>query len=169
MRTAKMLKLSKRRTIRRIFGKRPGERGSALVEMALLLPLMTLMLLGAFEVALAVYTSIEVSSAALAGVQYGVQSAATAGDTQGIENAAVADAANVTLSTPTATKTCICSGDSNWSDANSSNCLPTACPGSQIETILTVQTQATFTPVIHFPGIPTSFTFNGIAAQKVLQ
>jgi Flp pilus assembly protein TadG len=163
MHISKSLALRKRTLTGQILRTHAAERGDALVEMAILLPLLTLLLLGAFEVALAVYTSIEVSSAALAGVQYGAQSAAAAGDTTGIQNAAAADAANISLSTPTVSKSCICANGA------SSTCLSTDCSGSYIETILKVQTQATFSPVIRFPGIPTSFTFNGQAIQKVLQ
>jgi Flp pilus assembly protein TadG len=163
MRTSKILELRKRTAVWRMPRSGAGERGDALVEMAILLPLLTLLLLGAFEVALAVYTSIEVSSAALAGAQYGAQNSTNAGDTTGIQNAATADAANITLGATTASESCICA------NGNSSTCKPTDCSGSYIETILTVQTQATFTPVVHFPGIPASFTFNGQAVEKVLQ
>jgi hypothetical protein len=47
--------------------------------------------------------------------------------------------------------------------------LATDCKSSNIETILTVQTQASFTPAIRLPGLPTSFTLHGHAVQKVLQ
>jgi hypothetical protein len=58
---------------------------------------------------------------------------------------------------------CICSNGS------ASTCLATDCSTSSIETILTVQTQATVSPPIHLPGLPTAFTLHGRAVQKVLQ
>jgi hypothetical protein len=61
------------------------------------------------------------------------------------------------------TTSCICS------NGNSSNCGTTSCPGSEIETILTVQTQGSVTPLFRVPGLPTSFTLHGQAVQKVLQ
>lgn len=58
---------------------------------------------------------------------------------------------------------CICS------DGSASTCLRTDCPTSHIEEILSVQTQTTFDPLIHLPGLPMTFTLHGQAIQKVLQ
>jgi len=156
----------KRQTLRSILGlcrRNEGERGQALVETAISLPILLALLVGAAEFATVAYTSIEVSNAAMAGVQYGTQNSATAGDTTGIQTAATNDAQNITLGTTTVTHSCICSNGS------ASTCLPTDCSGSNIETILTVKTQATFTPFIHVPGLSSSFTLHGQAVQKVLQ
>ncbi len=152
-----------RASMRRLFRAIGKANGDALVEMAIVLPLLTLILLGAFDMGMAAYTSIEVSNAALAGVQYGAQNATAAGDVTGIQNAAAADASNITLGPTSASHTCICA------DGSASTCQPTDCSGSAIVTILTVQTQATFTPFFHLPSIPTSFTIQGQAIQKVMQ
>jgi Flp pilus assembly protein TadG len=142
---------------------RISERGGALVELALLLPVFALLLVGAAEIARVEYTAIEVSNAAMAGVQYGAQDATTAADTTGIQNAAQNDAANITITTTVEPFACICS------DGSASTCQPTDCSGSNIETILTVETQTSFDPVIHLPGLPTTFTLRGHATQKVLE
>ena len=152
-----------RATVERLFRAAGKTNGSALVEMAVVLPILTLLLVGAFDLGMAAYTSVEVSNAALAGVQYGAQNATTAGDVTGIQNAAAADASNITLGTTSASHTCICANGS------ASTCQPTDCSGSAIVTILTVQTQATFTPLFHLPVIPNSFTIHGQAVQKVMQ
>jgi hypothetical protein len=60
-------------------------------------------------------------------------------------------------------KSCICS------DGSGSTCQPTDCSGSSIETILTVSTQATLTPPIRVPGLPSTLTLRGQAVEKVLQ
>ena len=151
-----------------IWVRRPGgnawnEHGQALIETALALPVLLLVLVGLFEFALASYESIEVTNAALAGVQYGAQNATTDGDTTGIQTAAANDAGNLTLGTTNVVLSCICS------NGTASTCKSTDCAGSNIETILTVQTQATFDPGFHLPGIPTTFTLHGQAVQKVLQ
>jgi Flp pilus assembly protein TadG len=127
--------------------------------MSLLIPI----LLGAVEYARMAYASIEVSNAAMAGVQYGAQDPTTAADTTGIQTAASNDAPDVTLGTTTTSTSCICS------DGSASTCLSTDCSTSAIEKILTVKTQATFTPLIHMPGIPRTFTLHGQAVQKVLE
>ncbi|HEY1581192.1 MAG TPA: TadE/TadG family type IV pilus assembly protein [Terracidiphilus sp.] len=140
-----------------------AEGGGAIVETALMMPVLITMLLGAAEFGTAAYTAIEVSNAAMAGVQYGAQTAATSGDTTGIQNAASKDAPDIALGTTSAFHTCICS------DGSPSTCLSTDCSTSHIETILTVQTQASFHPGFTIPGFPATFTIRGHAVQKVMQ
>lgn len=163
MREIKNEKTEKRNLLRLLVRGMRSWRGSALVETSMLLPVLATLLIASYEIAAAAYTSTEVSNAALAGVQYGVQSAATAGDTTGIQTAASNDAPNITLGTTTVSHSCICANGA------ASTCQPTDCSGSAIITILTVKTQATFTPVLRMPGIPSSFTMHGQAVQKVMQ
>jgi Flp pilus assembly protein TadG len=148
----------------RFFRSLAGDRGGALVETAIALPLLSLLLVGASEFGLVDYEAIEVTNAARAGVQYGAQSATHAADVTGIQRAATADAPNITLGTTTVSTTFICSDGSN----------PTGTPpvcgaGLALETILTVRTQATFNPVLHIPGVTPNFALRGQATQKVLQ
>lgn len=140
-----------------------SEQAGSLIELALVVPVFVVLLVGAAEFGRVEYAGIEVSNAALAGVQYGGQSAIAAADLSGIQAAATADAGNITLGTTTASVSCICS------DGSASTCLETDCPTSNIEQTLTVQTQTVFDPLIHLPGIPTTFTLHGQATQKVLQ
>jgi Flp pilus assembly protein TadG len=142
-----------------------SEAGAAIVELALTMPVLVVLLLGAAEFAQLEHASIEVSNAALAGVQYGSQDPVTAADTTGIGTAAQNDAGNITLGTTTATQSCVCSN----ANGTTVTCGPTDCPGANSETILTVQTQATISPLVHLPGLPTSYTVHGQAIQKVLQ
>jgi Flp pilus assembly protein TadG len=121
------------------------------------------LLIGAVEYGRMTFAAIEVSNAAMAGVQYGVQNPADAADLTGIQNAATADAPDITLQPTTTSVSCICS------DGSASTCLPTDCPGKHIETILTVNTQAQFTSILRIPGLSNSFTLNGKAVEKVIQ
>lgn len=146
-----------------IAGKINENTGSAIVETAVMIPIFSAMLVGAVEFGTLTFAAIEVSNAAKAGVQYGVQSASNAGDITGIQNAAANDAPDVTLGSTTVSHSCICS------DGSASTCLSTDCSTSHIETILTVKTQATVSPRFHLPGLPTSYTLNGQAIQKVMQ
>ena len=147
------------------------DAGQAIVETALTMPILVLLLLGAAEFGWVAYVAVEVSNSARAGVAYGAQSVSTAADTTGIQTAASMDAADIipTLTT-TATTTGVCSSGASCTGAGSS-CLNTDCatPGDHIETILTVTTSATATPLIHIPGIPSTFTLHGRAVQKCLQ
>jgi Flp pilus assembly protein TadG len=139
---------------------RDNDSGQALVESALVLPLLSIVLIGATEFALVAYAAIEVSNAAKAGVQYGAQNGAAASDTSGIATAASNDAANVTGLTTTSSYSCVCS------DGSASTCQPTDCANSHIEEILTVNTQATYSPPIHLPGFSGPYTLKGQAIQK---
>lgn len=140
-----------------------AEQGGALVEMAVTLPILFVLLLGATEFAMVEYQAIEVTNAANAGAQYGTSGPITATDTAGIRLAATRDAANVALGTPQVTISCICSNGA------ASTCANTDCSTSHIEQILTVKTQATYAPPIRWPGMPSTFTLNGVAVRKVLQ
>lgn len=144
---------------------RGSEAGQAVVEFALVMPLLALLLMGGAELARLAHAAIEVSNAAKAAVQYGAQNRATAGDTAGMLTAARNDASGQGLSglTLSASTSCTCS------DGTASTCKSTDCSGSHIEAILTVNTQATFDPVIHLPGLPTTYTLTGHATQKVLE
>jgi Flp pilus assembly protein TadG len=159
--------------LRWMFGLRVGtktEEGGALVELALTMPVLVLLLVGAAELGWVTYASDEVANAARAGVSYGCQTSNTAADTVGIQNTAIEDAPDITLGTTTATLSCSCSnGSALGAVAANGGCLPSSCSTGQPETILTVQTQASVTPVLHLPGLPPSFTLHGQAIQKVMQ
>ena len=150
-------------SVRSVVGKIDERAGSAIVETALMVSVFSAMLIGAAEFGKVGFVAVEVSNAAKAGVQYGVQSASNSGDLTGIQNAAANDASDITLGSTTVSHSCICS------DGTASTCLSTDCSSSHIETILTVRTQATVTPSIRLPGLPTSYTLHGWAVQKVMQ
>jgi Flp pilus assembly protein TadG len=153
--------------IRKIMGFiRRGEDGGALVETALTLPLLVTMIAGAAEFSRVAYASLEVVSAAKAGVSYGAQTGGTATDLTGITYAAQNDAANVTsliVKSATSTYACSTSSDDPQGGAN------TGCPLSHMQQTLTVVTEATIDPIIHLPGLPTTYTLKGQASQLCLQ
>jgi Flp pilus assembly protein TadG len=164
----KQVKVRHSQTSIRRFGRRLAidkEMGGALIELALTTPLLLLLLLGAVEFGLADYVAIEVTNAARAGVQYGTQNATTAADTTGIQRASTNEASNITLGATTVVPSYVCS------DQSTPTGTPPTCSSSTaaLETIITVKTQATFTPTIHIPGISPTFTLHGQATQKVSQ
>jgi Flp pilus assembly protein TadG len=148
-----------------------AERGQALVETALVFPLLILLLLGTAELARVAYAAIEVANAAKAGVAYGAQNTATSSDTTGIQTAALIDANDLaaTLST-TVTVTGVCSNPAVLCTGAGSTCTNSDCSdaGDHIENILTVSTSASFDPLIHLPGLPNTYPLHGQAVQKVL-
>lgn len=144
-----------------------GDAGQALVEVALTLPLLLLIMLGAVEFGRMAFAAIELSNAARAAAQYGSQNHDTALDTAGMLTAAqndyTIDPTDISL-TSTA-ETCNCSDTGAAVSCSSS----TACSGAHIEVTLTIKTQANFDPLIHVPGFPGSITLHGWAIQTVLQ
>jgi Flp pilus assembly protein TadG len=146
-----------------------SEAGQSLVELALAMPLLIAMLFGAVELGTVTFEAIELTSSARAAVQYGAQTPITAADNSGILAAAKQDAYDLSTSsgtsnfTATVSSSCMCSNGSS-----AASCAISSCPTSQLEQVLKVQTSATFTPVIHIPNLPTSFTLHGAAVQRVL-
>jgi len=139
-----------------------GKRGQALVETALVFPILLTFLIGVTELARVERASIVVSNAAKAGAQYAAQNGSTAQDTTGIFNAASAEGAGYSIDT-TSSYTCVCS------DGSDSTCLQTDCSNSHIEQTVTVNTQTSVTPLIRLPGLPSTWTIKGQAIQRCLQ
>jgi Flp pilus assembly protein TadG len=155
------LKLMDRATVR-------NDMGQAFVELALILPIFILLLVGAAEVGRIAYASIEVSNAARAGVAYGAQNQATASDFAGIQQAAQNDVAPIltSMATPVVVLSCSCSNGTAITCANAG----TSCvsPARTIESVQ-VNTSAVIDTVFHLPAIPNSITLRGQAIMRVGQ
>jgi Flp pilus assembly protein TadG len=145
------------------------DKGQAFVELALILPIFILLLVGVAEVGRLAYASIEVSNAARAGVAYAAQSHTHAADGPNITNAAKADAPNITSLTATPSYSCSCESSTGTITALGS-CSLTACPSpSRIVVDVQVSTTAQVATIFHFPGIPSTVTLNGYATMRTEQ
>jgi Flp pilus assembly protein TadG len=120
-----------------------SQSGQALLELALTLPMLAALLIGVAEFARVSYVAIEVANAAKAAAQYGAQNGTTAADTTGMKTAAINDAGNLPLT--------------------SSNVTVTVASG-----VITVEVSYPFDPLIHLPGLPSTFTLHGQAIQDVM-
>jgi Flp pilus assembly protein TadG len=138
--------------------------GGALVELALIVPIFTVLLVGAAEFARLAYAAIEVSNAARAGVAYGSQSSSTASNLTGMQTAATNDSPNVSGLTATATEFWSCSN----APSTQSSTPPTCTTGNHLLNYVQVRTTATVDPLIHVPGLPTTYTLRGLAIMRVL-
>lgn len=153
--------------------------------MALVLPLLCLLLIGAVELGRMAYAAIEVSSAARAAVAYGSQNRAAALDTTDMQAAASADAANLTAMgatlTTTANQACVCDTGSGTTSVNCLTMAQLCCPptatancstGYQVgipTAYVQATTQATVPTMFNYPGLPNSFTLHGFAQMRVVQ
>jgi len=152
--------------LRSVGSTRRNQQGTALVELALSLSVMILIMLGIVEFGRVIYTAIEVSNAAHAAVQYGASSSAASADTTGITNAAMADAANVSgLSVTSVSTSCTCANTAYTPTSCSDNTTCRSNGTALVETI-TVNTQATYTPLFQYPK-QGSFTLKGRASRVV--
>src|ERR1051326_5233566 len=92
--------------------KRPyrDEAGAVLVELAFVLPILIVFMLGATDFGRVLFAAIELSNAVTAGAEYGSRLTSTATDVTGIKNVVTSDAAvlsGVTFpSNPTSYCTC---------------------------------------------------------------
>ena len=152
--------------------RRKGQCGGALVELGLLLPIFTVLLLAVLDVGRGYYYALEVSNAARAGAQYGYQSSGTMMDTTGIKNAALKDGHDVGASGgscsgsacwnsgyPASTWGCMCSDGTQ--KTTSCGVTLTCSASSRQVNYVDVQTQATYSLLIPWPGIPSTVTLKG--------
>ena len=171
--SARPLRHGRRSSRGRQYRKLRRSRGSALVEAALLMPVMFLMLFGTMDFGRIFYTGVAVASAARAGVQYATFTPGNAGNFDGIKQAAQNDAANqglpAQLITVTAKTFCQCVANSSTTLTYNS-CTVTTCsliavvpPPSYSE----VTVAYTFNTLVNWPGIPSSSTITRTARMRV--
>jgi len=142
-----------------------SDTGQSLVELALMFPIFILLLVGAAEFGRLAYAAIEVSNAARAGASYGSLSHSRAIDFANIELVATTDAANLTGVTAVASNFCACSTGGTITCTSA-----TSCPSpARIIVYVQVNTSASFDPLFHLPGLPTTFALTGQAVMRVEQ
>jgi Flp pilus assembly protein TadG len=149
--------------------------GQAFVELALVLPMLTLLIVGGVELGRLAYADIEVSNAARAGVAYAMQSHAAAAQPLNIEAAAKQDAPNLPgLVVDPPILTCYCETTAGATTAfascavnvtNTTTCLSP----SSIVVYVQVNTSASVDTVFHLPAIPNTVTLRGKAIMRVEQ
>lgn len=146
-----------------------SQLGQAMVELALLMPIFLLLILGSAEFARLAYAAIEVSNAARAGVAYGAQTHITASDVPGITTAALNEATNVSAMNAAGVSVsnfCTCT---TGGSVVCTNALASCASPARVIEYVQVNTTANVNPLIHLPGLPTTFTLHGQAIMRVLQ
>lgn len=156
------------------------ESGQGMLELALCLPVFALILLASAEIANLAWASIQLNNAAHAGAQFGSLSRANASDPiivatgiGAIETAAQNESPKLTLTFPTApAQACSCIDPSTGNTgAGSTGCQTlTECPSPYIIfDNITVNVRAVVKPLIHYPGLPASYTLNAAATMGVIK
>ena len=164
-------------------GNRP-QTGQALVEIALVIPMLLVLALGVIEIGRFAYIAILIGNAARAGADYGAQSNQQSNDSTGIQNAAYYDFAGatsgstqtngLTVSTLTVASSTSCGCDSAGAittygcNAAAGNANAGICPaGSRWVVFVSVTASGTFNSLFNYPGIPSSITISKTATLPV--
>jgi Flp pilus assembly protein TadG len=139
-------------------GKR--EEGSALIELALLLPVFLLLFVGMVDFGRGFFAAIEVTSAAEAAATYGSQQPT---DTSGIQAAAVMAAGDLNNVTSTVATGCQCADGTSVDPG--CNTPPTNC-ASNVVSYVQVTTNAPYIPLFKYPGLPSIITLQSTAQMR---
>jgi Flp pilus assembly protein TadG len=155
--------------IRSIWGGKPskvsrvhGERGSAIIEAGLMLPVLLLMTCGAMDFARVFFAGIVVESAARAGVQTGSRTVGKAGTTDS-DTAAQSDASGQGLTGVTVSSRTFCSCVNGSGEVSCGSTCGGVVPSGYVETTASY----TFNPIIPYPGIPQNLTLTSTAKFRV--
>jgi Flp pilus assembly protein TadG len=143
-----------------------ADKGSAIVEMVVIAPVLLFLLIGLIEVGRIGDYAIRVANAARAGVQFGAQNEATAGDTQGMQNAANADAQYSGITSVAAPTFCQCA------DGTASTCGQGDCATSHRLQWVQVTATGTYTSSLNSQFLPAplrSITISRTATMRVAQ
>ena len=143
-------------------GNRLRMSGQSLVELAMVLPLLLILMVGVTEIGRFAYYDILVSNAARAGAQYGAQSLTAAADSNGIQTAAQNDG----LDTLTVTSTQLCGCDT--APGGLGGC-PTVSVCTRPLVYVQVTTLQKIDSLFKYPGLPPSLTFTNTVTMQVAQ
>lgn len=145
-----------------------SQRGTSMVEFALVAPLLAFLLIGLIDVGRYTYYGIVAAHAARSGLQYGAQNLATAADAAAdgpnTTGAAFADAQSISAFQVAASVVCTMNGQTTSCPVNNAG----SAPPSGLVYFVKVQISGTFTPLIQYPGIPTAVPIGATATMRVI-
>lgn len=141
-----------RNAIRRLLRE---QRGSALVELSLCMPALVVLFLGVADYSRVFYYTCEISSAAWSGVMYAASDPSHYTDTVGIKTVANNDAQDIGTLTVNSSKFC------------QENETVVSCASTYNRVYVQVQTSKTFSPVISWPGLPSSGSITQTVSLRV--
>jgi len=146
-----------------------AETGSALVELAVALPVLVVLFVGTIDFARVFYTSMALTNSARAGVQYGAHNAIRSSDAPGMILTAQ-NATGVGGITAVPSRTCQCATEAGVFDVAPISCASTCTSPKHVVVTVTVTTSKTFTIIMSgVPGIPGSVSLSRTATMRVMQ
>jgi hypothetical protein len=140
-----------------------AEQGQSLLEVAFVVPVLLLLMVGLIEIGRFAFYAVLVSNAAHAGAQYGAQSLITSADISGITHAAQHDGQIPGIPMTVAPiQQCGCSATTLGGCPTGGGC---ANPLVYVE----VTTSETVPAMFHYPGIPPSIVLTSTVKMRVSQ
>lgn len=137
-------------------------RGVGAVEFSLIIPVLSLLLVCSVDFGLGAYRQMQVQSAAQAGSEYAVLHGF---DTNAIASAVAGSTTYSALSaTPTPTQFCGCQ---IGTAIQSSTCGSTCSSGKTAGLYVSVYTAASYSTILNYPFLPSSFALSGQATARV--
>ncbi len=142
-----------------------ADRGAALVELALVAPVLLLICFATIDFARAIYTSAGLENAARAGAQYCAANISNAYDTAATSAVVAAASPNITYTSSVSGAACYCATDAGV--LTSSSCTAT-CPSAQHMAVMcTVTASGAYTRVIPYPILPATLSITRAATMRV--
>jgi len=145
---------------------RRRDSGSSTAELALILPVMVGLLLGALDYARVFYTAQAVTHAVSVGAMYGAQSLANSQDSAGMISAATAAATDISGFSATAARSCTCWSASAGTETAMGTCTSTCTSPSIVRIYVTVTGTGNFSTFVNYPGIPGTVGINRVARMR---
>ena len=136
--------------------RRRARKGQAIVELALLIFLLMIILMGLIDFARVFHAAVTVADAARAGAQYGARNNTFSGDFAGMTTAAEEDAVNLVDGiTVTPIRYCKCKDS-----PDRIGCITETCPEGAPQLYVEVRAGYTFETLTQFPLLPKSVGMN---------
>ena len=139
-----------------------GQRGSAMLEFAIMAPMMIMVMFGVMDFSRIFYYGDIAAGAARAGTEYALLSTANAGNTAGMQTAATNDASPNTTSAQnfTATATTFCQ------TAGTTSTVPCSSSGT-LWKYAQVSTTLQFTAIFKYNPLPNTVTVAGNSTVRI--
>jgi Flp pilus assembly protein TadG len=144
-------------------------RGIAAIEFAFITPVLILMSIAVFDLGQGAYRDMQVQNAAQAGAEYAIAHGFNANSISNAVKSATSFAGIGVSQAPSQFCGCASStGISNVScNSTCSSCNSTCSNGLGPGTYVTVSAQGTYTTMIPYPMMPSSFTFNAQSTARI--
>jgi Flp pilus assembly protein TadG len=144
-------------------GRRDRQRGGALVELAVIVSMLSLLVIGIMDFGRIGYSAMALTGAARAGAMYGSMPGKDDKFTQMQDTAKAAAANDIGLITATATRICECQVGA--ATPTVINCTSGTCAGTQRNRVSVTVTK-TFALIRAFPQLPTNVTLTRTAVMR---